>query len=225
VTPALLPWAVAGVLLVGGAVAGVIARRRRREALEHYCLTRGYHFEAERPGAETALAGAFPIFGKGRRRRWGVTISGRIGGCPFTAFEYSYMTGGNNSNRRHRLSAILWELGEANLPRFALKPEHALDRLAQRFGTQDFDFPDDPVFSRCYQLQGDDEAAVRDLFTSARRAYLTTPAPDGDEPVLHHLAGSGGRLLWWRNRSLPRADELDRLLADGDRLRRVLVDS
>jgi hypothetical protein len=219
--PALLPWAVAGAVLVGGAVAGVVTRRRRHAALEHYCLTRGYRFESGRPGAEASLAGSFPLFGQGRHRRWGATITGRIGGLPFTAFEYSYVTGGGNNNRRHRLTAILWELEETTLPRFRLVPETALNRLAQRFGTQDFDFDDDDTFSRSYQLQGDDEAAVRRLFTRARRAYLTAPAPDGSEPARHHVTGADRRLLWWRSGNLPVPDALDQLLADGDRLRRM----
>ena len=100
-----------------------------------------------------------------------------------------------------------------------------LNRLAQHFGTQDFDFLEDPVFSRFYQLQGDDEEAVRRLFTPARRAYLTTPPPGEDTPVAHHLAGAGDHLVWWRSGRLPKADALDQLLADTDRLRRVLVDS
>jgi hypothetical protein len=222
--PALLPWAVFAAVLAGGAVAGVVAGRRRREALEHYCLTHGYRFEAERPGAEAGLAGSFSLFGKGRHRRWGATITGRIGGASFTAFEYSYMTGGGSNNRRHRLTVMVWDLQETTLPRFRLVPENALNRLAQRFGAQDFDFADDPEFSRSYQLQGDDEAAVRKLFAPSRRAYLTTPAPDGSRPPPHHVAGAGRQLLWWRVGGLPKPDQLDQLLAEGERLRRLFLE-
>jgi hypothetical protein len=223
--PVLLPWIVGGALLAGGAVASVAASRRRRAALEHYCLTRGYRFEVARPGAEGSLATSFSLFGRGRHRRWGLTITGRTGGCTFTAFEYSYVTGGGNSSRRHRVTAMLWELEGVSLPRFTLVPEGVLNRLAQRFGVQDFDFAEDPQFSRSYQLQGDDEAAVRRFFTSARRVYLTAPAPQGEKPLLHHVAAEGTRLLWWRGGRLPKPDALDEFLAEGDRLRRVFVDS
>jgi hypothetical protein len=225
VIPALVPWAVAGVLLAGGVMASVVASRRRREALEQYCLMRGYRFEAGRPGGEATLANGFPLFRKGRHRRWGATITGRIGGSSFTAFEYSYVTGGGRSSSRHHLAAVLWEFESAELPQFTLVPERVLNRLAQRFGAQDFDFEEDPLFSRSFQLQGDDETAVRRLFTAARRAYLTGPALDRDRPVAHHLAGAGGRLLWWRVGNLPKTDALDEFLAEGDRLRRVFEDS
>lgn len=223
--PVVVPWAVAGALLVGGAVAGVVASRRRREALAHYCLTRGYGFEVGRPGAEAALGSTFPLFNLGRHRRWGPTLTGRIGGHPFTAFEYSYVTGGGRSSSRHRVSAVLWELEGVSVPRFVLTPEGVLNRLAQRFGVPDFDFAEDPVFSRAYQLQGDDEDAVRRLFSSTFRAYLTAPPPDDERPMRHHLAGAGQRLLWWRGGSLPKPEALDRFLAESDRLRRMVADS
>jgi hypothetical protein len=222
--PAILP-VFGAVALAGGVIATVaVHERRRRAALAEYCLVRGYRFERERRGAEATLGGVFPIFNRGRRHRWGATITGQVGGRPFTAFEYTYMTGGGNNNRRHRLTALLWDGIDASLPRFSLVPEGFLHRLAQHFGMQDFDFDEDGEFSRAYQLQGDDERAVRALFTPARRAYLAADTPDGQRGPRHHLAGAGSRLVWWRNGRLPGPEELDQLIADGDRLRRLFVE-
>jgi hypothetical protein len=220
-----VPWILAGAGTVGG-IAALIAyrQRRRREAFEEYCMVRGYRFERERPGAEAALAAWFMIFREGHSRRWRATISGRIGDRPFTAFEYSYVTGGGKHRTHHRFAMLEWERAEADLPRFSLAPEGFFNRLAQRFGRQDFDFVEDPEFSRAFQLQGDDEAAVRALFTPARRAFFTAPAPDGGKAPRHHLAGAGPHLLWWRPGGLPRPDELDQFLADADRLRRQFLD-
>jgi hypothetical protein len=202
----------------------VYRERRRRAAFAEYCLVRGYRFERERPGAEAPLAGSFGVFKQGRRRRWGATIDGQVGGRPFTAFEYTYVTGGGNSNQRHHLTVFLWDAPEAALPRFSLGPEGFFHRLAQRFGMQDFDFEEDPEFSRAYQLQGDDERAVRALFTPARRAFFTVEPPDGRRVPRHHLAGAGPRLVWWRNGRFPGPDDLDQLIADGDRLRRLFLE-
>lgn len=223
--PALLP-AIAGAAAAIGAVATrFFTDRRRRAVLEEYCLVRGYRFERERPGQQTPLAGTFGVFAHGRRRRWGTTISGQVGGRPFTAFEYTYVTGGGQGSHRHSLTVMLWESSAASLPRFTLVPEGFFNRLAQRFGTQDFDFEEDPEFSRSYQLQGDDERAVRALFTPARRALLMAEWPDGRRASRHHLAGAGTQLLWWREGRLPKPDDLDQLIADGDRLRRAFMDS
>jgi len=221
----LVPSLVLGAGAVGG-IAALIAyrQRRRREAFEQYCLVRGYRFERERRGAEAALAGTFGIFREGHNRRWRDTISGSVGGRSFTAFEYSYVTGGGKHSSHHRFAMLVWEKAEANLPPFSLAPEGFFSRLAQRFGRKDFDFVEDPEFSRAYELQGDDEAAVRALFTAARRAFFLAPAPDGGKAPRHHLAGAGPRLLWWRNGGLPKPDELDQFLADGDRLRRQFLE-
>lgn len=216
------------VVLGVGAVAAIgalafAADRRRQAALAEYCLVRGYRLERERHGAQDALAEAFAIFRQGRNRRWRWTINGSMGSRPFTAFEYSYVTGGGNSNQRHRFAMILWEAPEAQLPRFSLVPEGFFQRLGQRFGVKDFDFDEDPEFSRAYQLQGDEEAAVRALFTPGRRTLLTAPGLAGDKPPRHHLAGAGSRLVWWRDGGLPRPDQLDQFLADGDAVRRQFL--
>lgn len=174
--------------------------------------------------AGLAVAGGFGVFAHGRRRRWGATINGQVGGRPFTLFEYAYVTGGGNSRNQHRLTVMAWEAPEQTLPRFSLVPEGFFRRLAQRFGAQDFDFEEDAEFSRAYQLQGDDERAVRALFTPGRRAFLMAESPDGRRAPRHHLAGAGARLLWWRNGRLPRTHDLDQLVADGDRLRRAFLD-
>lgn len=218
------------VILIGLAIPlGIIAAyvyrdRRHRAALQEYCQMRGYGFNPERPGAEETLAQAFAIFGRGHGRQWGATIAGQVGDRPFTMFDYTYITGTGRSRHYHRLAMMLWEVPGASLPRFNLGPEGFFRRLAQRFGAQDFDFEGDDEFSRGYELQGDDEAAVRALFTAARRAYVTSPGPDGKAGRRHHLAGAATRLLWWRDGRLPEGEVLDQLIAEGDGLRRLFMD-
>jgi hypothetical protein len=222
--PPFLPVVVVTGLIGVVLVAARAYERRRHEALEQYCLTRGYHFERERPGAEVALGAVFPVFQKGRGRRWGATLTGRMGGRDFTAFEYTYVTGGGNSRNRHHIAGMLWERETARLPQFACVPENALHRIAQSLGMQDFDFDDDPEFSKTYQLQGKNESAVRTMFTRGRRAFLTASGIDGGRGPRHHLAGAGTRLLWWRTGRLPKPEDLDQFLTEGDRLRREFLD-
>jgi hypothetical protein len=215
--------AVAVAIPAGIVGAFVLAGKRRREALQQYSEQRGYQFERKRSGAEQALAEAFPIFRRGHGRSWGCTITGQVGGKPFTVFEYVYVTGGGNSSHRHPLAMMLWQAPDVSLPRFSCVPEGFWNRLAQRFGKQDFYFDGDEEFSRGYELQGDDEAGVRALFTVARRAYLNAARPDGRNER-HHLAGAGNRLLWWRTGRLPVPDEMDQFIADGDRIRRLFME-
>jgi hypothetical protein len=123
-----------GVAIPIGIVAALaVADKRRRKALQQYGEQRGYRFERKRRSAEQALADEFPIFQRGHGRSWGCTITGQVGGKPFTAFEYVYVTGGGRSSHRHPLAMMLWEAPEVRLPRFSCVPEGFWNRLGAAF--------------------------------------------------------------------------------------------
>lgn len=63
-----------------------------------------------------------------------------------------------------------------------------------------------------------DEAAIRALFTPAVRQVFAHNRG-------HHVAGAGHHLFWWRLGTLPKPDELDAFLTEGDGIRRALVRS
>lgn len=207
-----LPWVIAGgvVVLVGGGIAlARAAERKRREALEAFCLMRGFRFEAERPGAEAAMANLFEPFRSGHSRRWGYTLAGVVSGRPITAFEYRWTTGGGKSRQIHIVHGILWETAGSRLPAFTLGPENILTRIAAAFGGQDIDFDESPEFSKAYRLRGDDEAAIRAFLSPALRQYLTI-APG------QQIAAAGERFLWWRQGRLPKPDQIEQFFMEGD---------
>jgi len=210
-------WWIPPLVVAAGAIPlSLYLEKRRREAYEEFCLMRGFTFERSHPSAPEAYA-AVPLFAKGRSRRWGYTIGGRWNGRTFTAFEYRFTRGGGNSRHTESFSVMQWDGDDVALPRFCCTPEGFWDRLAQRFGRQDFDFPEDPAFSDAYQLQGDDEAAVRGSFTAeVRRHLLANPR--------QHVAGAGHALFWWRPGRLPKPDDLDALFAEGDGVRRLFLE-
>jgi len=209
-------WLVLGgvaVLGVGGTLLAQAMERKRREALEGFCLMRGFRFEANRPGAETALAPLAEQFRSGHSRKWGYTLTGALSGRPVTAFEYRWVTGGGKNSQRHNLHAILWETPNGKLPVFTLGPENLLTRLAAAFGGQDIDFDDSPEFSSAYRLRGEDEAAIRAFLTTDLRQFLTlTPG--------QRIAAGGTRFLWWRNGRLPKPEQLEQFLMEGDAVAR-----
>lgn len=209
-------WIVLGggaVLVAGGVLLARAAERKRREALEGFCLMRGFRFEPERRGAEVALAALAEQFRSGHSRKWGYTLAGVVSGRPITAFEYHWVTGGGKSSHRHSLHGLLWETAGSRLPAFTLGPENLLTRLAGVFGGQDIDFVDSPEFSSAYRLRGDDEAAIRAFLTPELRQYLTlTPG--------QQIAAGGTRFLWWRSGRLPKPDQLEQFLMEGDAVAR-----
>jgi hypothetical protein len=204
-----------GVAALLGAAA-LIARaqqRKRRAAYEEYSLVRGFTFEPERPEGERRFRDAFEPFNQGRRRTWSYTISGTRNRAPFTAFEYTWVTGSGKNSSTHRIGGVVWERDGVTLPTFALSPEGWFSRLGQMFGMQDIDFSESPEFSRGYRLKGPDENGIRSLFTpEIRQFFAATPE--------QYVAGGGRFLFWWRNLHLPTADQLDEWLEQGDQVRR-----
>ncbi len=191
------------------------ADRRRREAYERFCLERGLAFRREQPGEERRHAGTCPLLAQGHARHWRYTISGTRNDVPFSAFEYQWTTGGGKSAHTHRIAGVLWTLErEAELPQFMLTPEGLRARIAAFFGGQDLDFDDSPEFSRAYRLQGQDEGAVRGLFTpDLRHVFAAQPG--------QHVAGAGRELMWWQDGRLPGPEALDQFLMEAERIRRL----
>jgi hypothetical protein len=214
-----LPWLLAGgaAAVVGAAI--VLARRleqKRRAAYEEFSLVRGFRFEAERPDAEQALQEAFEPFNQGRSRTWGCTITGQKNRVPFTAFEYSWVTGSGKHSTRHRIAVVLWERDGVAFPKFVLSPEGWLTRLGGLFGMQDIDFVESPEFSRAYRLKGPDEAGVRALFSPDIRQFFEA-TPD------QQVAGDGRFLFWWNAGRLPPTEQLDEWLEQADHVRRRFI--
>ena len=207
-----------GVAAVAGGVGLVnwFVTRSRRRAYEAFCRDRGYRFDAQRSGEEARHAATCRLFTEGHGRRWTFTIVGTSGGTPFTAFEYRWTTGSGKSSRSHCIGGLLWTV-ERSLPTFFLAPEGWWDKVAAYFGGQDMDFDDSPGFSHSYRLQGGDEAAVRALFTPARRQRL-------EQLVGQHVSGAGNELMWWRDATLPTPDAFDEFLMEGERVRRAFTE-
>jgi len=197
------------------AVANRVIMTRRRTAYEAFCLERGYRFEPERPGEEARHAATCRLFTEGHAHRWGFTIVGTSGGTPFTAFEYRWTTGSGRNSQTHRIGGLLWTV-ERSLPQFLLTPEGLWAKIAAYFGWQDIDFADSPEFSSAYRLRGSDEAAVRQLFTPARRQVFELFRGQ-------HAAGAGPELMWWRDGALPPPDQFDAFLMEGQRIQLAFV--
>ena len=210
-------WIGLGAGALGGVIALAVAmEKRRREALQQFCLMRGFTFEAERKDGWRPFQGV-SLFDHGGRRRWGYTIAGHVGPRAFTAFEYRYTVSSGKNSQTYHFRVMCWDTGEKKLPLFSIAPEGFLQRLGQKLGRQDIDFADDPAFSDHYELRGPDEAAIRAAFTPKIRGVLgLTPG--------QHAASSGTHLFWWQSGRLPKPDDLDPFFMEGESIARVFLE-
>jgi len=129
--------------------------------------------------------------------------------------EYTVGSGRNSSQRRHTVCVV--QNPRLALPHFSLRREIVLlDRIAELFGGVDIDFEEDPDFSRSFRLRGDDEAAVRRLFSGAVRHFFVHTAGTG---VV--VEGRGELLLVHRGR-LVRPEDASALLQQTQELAQLL---
>jgi hypothetical protein len=148
---------------------------------------RALHFDLLSAPPEDLLAAlaALPLVGDLKRGRLTNVLRRTEDGATMTIADRA----GGRRKRVHAETLAVYESPRVVVPAFALRPESALDRITATFGSQDIDFADHPDFSSRYLLRGDDEAAVRRVFT-----------PDVLRDLERHplcvLAGSGGRLAY-----------------------------
>ena len=163
-------------IVVGGIVLALYMDKKRREAWQAVAESMGFSFTPK----DTAFheGRSFRIFTKGSGRKGKNILAGEAQGVRLCMADYQYTTGSGNNSSTHRQTVCIVENPELALPRFALAPEIKLpgflSNLLESFGALDHDtnFEDDPEFSEAFHLSGDDEEAVRALFTPELRRYF-----------------------------------------------------
>lgn len=203
-----------GAIWVGVYLFQQAAQRKRLEGYQAFATMHGLVFDPECTATRAKVAGLFDAFTTWQRQKWRYGLSGTRGGAQFTAFEYCYLVGGGRGSHWHEVGAILWELPQGSLPQFAVAPESWWDKITERLGWPDFDFPEDKAFSDDYLLRGADEAGVRGLFDASKRTFCVSHPGT-------YAAAAGNRLLWWRDESLPDPALLESFLTEGDAFRQL----
>jgi hypothetical protein len=202
-------FALAGALLVGGGVA--ISRRSKETralAVRAAAQRIDWGFRDEVAFEAVPDIDRFELFRVGRRRRFSNIMTSPAGDPRAVIFDYTYITGGGNSQRTHRQTVFYATGDRLSLPSFSLRPENFLHRVGAMFGYQDINLERRPDFSRMFLLRGANEASVRDAFTDTVAEFFERRAGAC-------AAGMGRELLYWRTGRLTDPGELDALVRDG----------
>jgi hypothetical protein len=187
---------VQGVITVAivGVVIYVYFRNKKREeersvAWRATAGQLGFAYEAE---SETLAADlqTLKTFRQGRGHKATNTLRGENEGIALTLTDYRYTTGSGKNSTTHRLTLCALQAESLALPHAYLRRQMKfLDLLGKMFGGQDIDFDEDTTFSQDWVLQGEDEAAVRNLFGPATRDFFTGVSEDGTYPRFQFEAG------------------------------------
>jgi len=142
-------------------------------------------------------------------------LYGQRDGTDIAIFEFEYPRGKNNIIRQ----TVIWmQRPGTRLTEFSLRPESVWNQLGGWSGHGDINFDSRPNFSRDYLLRGDDEEAIRELFTNEvlsfyeRHPELTTE-------------GEGNKLLFYREGVVVQPENLRTFLDEALTLRALLSTS
>ncbi len=159
------------VAIIGTVAAwGYSQQEKRTAAWQRVAADLGLVYVGPGAGLESRF-GHLRLFQQGHSRRTTGGITGDSGDMEITVADYRYTTGHGRTRHTHVQTVCILRRRWLDLPACSLRPQRRLsDFLGRLFGGQDIDFADDPEFSSAYVLQGENEDAVRALFTPERRA-------------------------------------------------------
>lgn len=165
-----------------------LAYRARRTALAEVARQSGFRILNKRGITHLhSFLKNFDQLNQGYDQLISCAIQGTRHGRALAIFEHSYRTTRKEDFDAHAETVVAFSHKDAMLPQFRLSPENLVDKLLSGLGFQDIDFPDDPKFSQAFLLRGQDESAIRKLFSHAVRAELLSHSElviEGAGPIL-----------------------------------------
>ena len=94
------------------------------------------------------------------------------------------------------------------IPSFVLEQEGIFDKLFDRvlsFSSSDIDFPEAPFFSKKMRLRGEDEGAIRALFTQDLLAFF-------ESEEIYHIECNGEALLIFKSLRIANTGEIKNMV-------------
>ena len=189
-------------LIFAGAIYFAYQReKKRREGMAAAAMRLGCEFIPAPSADLLPPRSSFVLLDCGHSRRSSNLLRTSRAGLEISIFDHRYTSGtGKHSHTRFQTAGLI-SLAGAEIPRFTMRPETFLDRLGEMAGFKDIDFPEYPEFSKAFRLNGEDEKALRRVFTPALIHQLER------SPGLC-LEGSGRQLLFYRSNHLLAPDEV-----------------
>lgn len=183
---------VLGAIVVMAALAWFAWKKEqaRKAALQAYATAQGWTYVAD-DRSQVDREGTPFQHGSSRRAR--NVLSGELGGRPFTAFDYSYVTeSGSGKDRRrttHRFTVLCLRLPSA-LPTLSVTQENVLHKIGGALGFADIELESED-FNRRFRVTSSDRKFAYDVL-HARTMGALLQQPEVDMRV------QGNEIITWR---------------------------
>lgn len=191
--------------------------KKRSQAINSLMSPHGFKFTEDASAEYHTILGRFKLGQIGRHKKLkNLLISENTDGSSMRLFDCHYTVNSGKSTVTMMQTVLLVDSGRLFLPTFQIAPENVFHRLGQKLGMQDFDFVDYPKFSKMFQLRGEDEAAIREVFTPA---VLTTL----EQWPKIFIEGHDSQLILYRERERVKPEKLAEFLRLGSELTSVFM--
>lgn len=147
-------------------VAAYWYEKQRSKALKQEADKLGFEFVEDPSDDFMSNFGQFHLFSQGHSKDVINRMQGQRNGNYIRIFGYSYTVGYGKHKTTANQTVIAFRSDNIELPNFVLRPESFLHKIGKVFGMEDINFYDYPEFSKMFLLKGENEQAVRDLFSS-----------------------------------------------------------
>ncbi|HEX4413589.1 MAG TPA: hypothetical protein VH107_08170 [Lacipirellulaceae bacterium] len=207
-------WIVIGVALATIAVVGAVAlisrrkRRKRAEAMERIAAELRLEYRPVGSDGLVAQLSSFQLFSKGRSKKVANMLQGGSGERRLAIFDYQYTTGGGKSTHVWKTTVLNLSLDGPAMPACMLRRKQVGDTIASWFRGRGIEFVGRPMFSKRYLLRGDDEPAIRAVFTEPVVTYFE------ENPGLF-VEAAGNAMLVYRLGKNVRPEEIGEFLGKG----------
>jgi hypothetical protein len=170
------PLIIVGFIAIGivALVFGVLAARKRREAMRALAAKLGLRFE---PGKNRHLAREYKFLDKLRRgsNRYAYNIlSGSYRENNVILFDYHYQTGSGKDTHHYHISFFMLHL-PVSFPELVIGREGFFSKVAQAIGYDDIDF-ESHEFSRKFCVRSKDKKFAYDVCNARMIEYLLANA-------------------------------------------------
>lgn len=202
---------VIAVMLVGLIVAGSLFYyfdKKRTEAIQQLAESLGLEYVGPIVLENFEPASRFKLFQNGHSRTGKNLLQGETDFARIQIFDYRYTVGSGKNKSSYHQTVVCMTSDSIQCPSFTLSPEGFFNRIGQLFGMKDIDFDEHPEFSNMFQLNGDDEQAIRNFF---------------DRPLLdffckrsgQYVESAPGQLIFYRSRATVKPEKWKELMGQG----------
>lgn len=164
----IIPLFILGV--IGFIIFGIIAARKRREALAALAQKLGMTFFPQKNYGMDDTYGFLDALRRGRNRYAYNLISGNYREKDFKIFDYHYKTGSGKNTRHYHFSFFIMTL-EKIFPELKISKEGIFSKIGQALGFDDIDF-ESHEFSRHFCVRSKDKKFAYDVCNAKMIDYL-----------------------------------------------------